>query len=148
MNQDALSTYEQVQKNALDGRALEAHVLLKAARKLEWCAQHWDISDPQEFRNRLTEAIDFNQRLWTLFQVELLSPENTLAPEIRRNLLSLSQEVDRRSFILQAGGELGDVELLAKLNRSIAEGLQDEPATASNAVDSVDHETATLNVTA
>ena len=146
MHNYGMNAYDQMQSSALDGRALEAQVLLRAARKLAWCAQHWQESDTPQFRTRLTEALDFNQRLWTLFQVELLSPENPLDAGVRGNLIRLSQEVDKRSFALHSGGEVGDLEMLTRLNEAIAGGLQDGSAILEE--DSAGSDITSLNLTA
>jgi flagellar protein FlaF len=125
MKDDMLSAYDEVQSSSLEGRALEAQVLQRAARKLAWCAKHWSEAASPQFRERLAEALDFNQRLWTLFQVELLSPDNPLEADLRGSLVRLSQEVDKRSFALHAGGELSDLKILTRLNESVASGLQE-----------------------
>jgi flagellar protein FlaF len=65
----------------------------------------------------------FNQRLWTVLQVELSDPDNPLPAGLRTNLLKLSRYVDQRVFALASGGELRDLEMLSRINQEIAAGL-------------------------
>jgi flagellar biosynthesis activator protein FlaF len=122
-----ISAYDEAQNSGLEGRALEAKVMLRAARKLAWCAQNWPLAETKEYRTRLADALDFNQRLWTLLQVEWISPGGHLDEGLKKNLVQLSREVDKRSFTLHSGGELRDLEFLSALNQAIAAGLSENP---------------------
>jgi len=103
-----------------DGRRLEAAVLNKAASMLEEVVSHW-----QEDRNHahLDNALKYNQTLWSVFQAELMNDENPLPADLRNNILSLSSFVDRRTFDVIAYPAAEKLDILIKINRSIAEGL-------------------------
>jgi flagellar protein FlaF len=88
----------------LAGRELEAAVLNKAAELLD-------------------NALKYNQTLWSVFQAELMDEANPLPVELRRNILSLSTFVDRRTFEVLAYPEPTKLDILIKINRSLADGL-------------------------
>ena len=68
MYQTALKAYESVNKSTMSGRDVEAEVLTKAALKLKDCQEHWAETGRDA---RLEAALKYNQRIWTIFQVEL-----------------------------------------------------------------------------
>jgi flagellar biosynthesis activator protein FlaF len=117
--------YEQVQREALDGRELEASVLFRAAQKLNYCAREWENGHTKEFHAKLTDALEFNQKVWTFLQVELSNPANPLPETLRLNLLRLSKFIDKRIFALFAGGGTAeDLLSIARINEQIAKGLE------------------------
>jgi len=119
------NAYEQMQRETLEGRELEASVLFRGAQKLRQCARRWDSSHSTEFDDDVTEALQFNQRLWSFLQVELGNPANPLPETLRLNLLRLSKFIDKRIFTLFAGGgTVEDLLAVARVNERIAEALQ------------------------
>jgi flagellar protein FlaF len=119
------NVYEQVQRETLEGRELEASVLFRAAQKLRKCARAWDQRHTEEFQESLTLALQFNQKLWTYLQVELANPANLLPETLRMNLLQLSKFIDKRTFALFAGsGTADDLLAIANINEQIGDGLQ------------------------
>lgn len=120
MFSDARKAYDRGTKSSESSRDLEAAALFKAARLLEACQQTWN--DP-DLPTRLGEALRYNQRLWTLFQVELARENHTLEKDLRVNLLRLSAFVDRRTFDLLARPDRHKVQALIDVNRNIAAGL-------------------------
>lgn len=119
MFNSAKRTYESGTR-AASGRELEAAALYKAARQLEACRQAWDAPDRPE---RLTEALRYNQRLWTFFQTEIAAPDCPLPVDLRRNLLLISAFVDRRTFQLHAEPTPDGLRSLIAIDREIAVGL-------------------------
>jgi flagellar protein FlaF len=104
----------------LAGRELEAAVLNKAATLLEDVVGHWNEDEDHAL---LDNALRYNQTLWSVFQAELLDEANPLPPELRQNILSLSTFVDRRTFEVMAYPEPAKLDILIKINRSLADGL-------------------------
>jgi flagellar protein FlaF len=119
------SAYQNFAQVSQDGRELEATVLLKAANKLKQCSDNLESEQGQE---SLTEALRYNQRLWTIFQAELLEHPDSLPSDLRTNLLRLSNYVDRSTFALIAEPKRTTLESLIRLNHTIAEGLLDRGA--------------------
>lgn len=122
MAENPISAYQDVEKNALEGRELEASVLLRAAAMLANVKNCWDSADRDAL---LDEALRFNQRLWGLFQVEVSSPENPLPPELKANLVALSMYVDKRIFETMAYPAADKLDILIKINQNIAAGLKE-----------------------
>ena len=77
------------------------------------------------------DAISHNQRLWTIFQVALVDPQNALPQDLKITLLNLSRYVDKTSF--RAIGKFNPeaIDSLININRIIAAGLNKNPADAS-----------------
>ncbi|MBI3594064.1 MAG: flagellar biosynthesis regulator FlaF [Nitrospirae bacterium] len=115
------SAYQEVAKKTLDGPALEAYVLNRAAQLLIECKNQWNESGHQE---RLDKALGYNQKLWTFFQVELANPEHSLPKKIREDILSLSIFIDKRIYEVITEPDPGKLEVMININRNIANGLQ------------------------
>jgi len=123
----AANRYATVQKEALDPRSLDAMVLVKAAHRLESLVTDWDSIDSREGLEVLAEALRYNQRLWTVYQTELSSPDNSLPSDLRRNLLALSGYVDSCTMQVLAAPDQAKVRTLIHINRWLAEGLVATP---------------------
>jgi flagellar protein FlaF len=137
--------YEQVQRESLEGRELEASVLFKASQKLHACAREWDQRETREFQDKLTEALQFNQKLWSFLEVELANPAHPMPETLRLNLLRLGKFVDKRIFILFAGrGTLDDLLSIARVNEQIGKGLEKTPSDSEN--DQIEGSTQSLRV--
>ena len=95
MFKNPLSAYQTVEQATVSGRATEARVLTKAAMMLKDCQNNWD-SDKK--RKRLHDAIEYNQRVWSIIQASLLEEDNPLPKKLKVDILSLSAFIDRRIF--------------------------------------------------
>jgi flagellar biosynthesis activator protein FlaF len=135
--------YEDVQRETLEGRELEAAVLFRAAQKLRRCASTWKDHPTGEPDDNLTDSLQFTQRLWSFLQTELCNPANALPETLRLNLLRLGKFIDKRIFtMLAGGGSAEDLLAIARVNERIAEALQ-----AANAPSEIAHEESTLSST-
>jgi len=121
-----IDAYKSVNQATMSGRDVEAEVLTKAAIKLKTCQDNWEI-DAKERETGLKQALDYNQRIWTIFQGELSSDDNPLPKEIRRDLLRLSAFIDNRTFEISAFPEKDKLNILIAINRNIAAGLRQTP---------------------
>lgn len=125
MQSNAVKTYQSVLKETLSGRETEARVLTQAALKLIDCQKNWDTPD----RNvRLDEALRYNQRLWSIFQVEVSKADNPLPAGIKTNIILLSRFVDRRIFDAMAFPSPEKLDIIIKINQNIAAGLRGNPS--------------------
>ena len=120
--QNGNKAYLSVQKNSIEGRELEATALLNLAQSLQTC-QEADIWTSSRGSEELEDALRRNQKLWTIFQVELENPEHPMPVDLRLNLLRLISYVDRTTFQLLIHPQKAKLQLLIDLNRTIAEGL-------------------------
>lgn len=119
-----LEAYQNVEKATLSGRELEASVLNKAANMMQELSRDWDAPAREE---RMEEALRFNQRVWSFFQVELSQEDNPLPAEIKRNLLVLSAYIDKRIFEVMAYPAREKLDILININRNISAGLRGDP---------------------
>lgn len=128
MRNNPIGAYESVEKTTLDGRALEAHVLMRAANLLVDVRDSWGRQDGEA---KFEEALIHNQKVWSFFQAEVTQPDNPLPDEIKRNVLALSVFVDKRTFELMAYPDPGKLDILIEINRNLAAGLRGEAETST-----------------
>ena len=121
MLQNAVKSYQSVDKETMSGRETEARVLTQAALKLVDCQNNWDAEDSKQ---RLDDALKYNQRIWSIFQVEVSKDDNPLPAAIKQNILMLSKFIDQRIFDTMAFPEKEKLNILIKINQNIAAGLR------------------------
>ncbi|MDY0188549.1 MAG: flagellar biosynthesis regulator FlaF [Syntrophus sp. (in: bacteria)] len=119
-----LDIYRTAQKEAMSGREIEALALTRAALQLRKCQLEWD---PQDREGQRSEALSLNQRIWTILQGELAKEDNPLPLQLRRDLLSLSVFVDKRTFEVMAHPAKEKLTMLIKINLNLAAGLRSNP---------------------
>jgi len=121
MYSNPLKAYQTVESATLSGRDLEASLLIKSAARLAAVQQRWDAPEREEL---LDESLRYNQRLWTVFQAEMMNEDNPVPAEIKRNVLSLSAFVDKRTFDTISYPDPAKLDILIAINRNLAAGLQ------------------------
>jgi len=94
---------------------------MKAAALLRHAQAQW--TSPEKDR-LLDDALRFNQRIWTFFQVSLTEEGNRLPNEIKAQVLTLSGFVDRRIFEIMAFPEADKLSALIAINTNVAAGLK------------------------
>lgn len=101
-------------------RETEAWALTEAARR---------IADAQRRQNAddLLSAIRLNWRLWTIFQAEITGVDCQLPTELRQNMLSLCNFVDKTTVEIIADPEPQKADILITVNRHLAAGLFSVP---------------------
>lgn len=124
--------YKIASKTIMSGREIEGQVLTQAAHKLRECQNNWDAIDRDE---KLDEALRFNQRVWSIFQEELVREDNPLPKPLRRDLLRLSTFIDRRIFETMAFPSPDKLTAVININENIAAGLMSRhPSTKAPSV--------------
>lgn len=123
--QNALKSYQSVDKETMSGRETEARVLTQAALKMVDCQNNWDAAG---LKQRLEDALKYNQRIWSIFQVEVSKTDNPLPDQIKQNILMLSRFVDKRIFDTMAFPEKQKLTIMIKINQNIAAGLRGSAA--------------------
>lgn len=121
MYNNAVNAYKSVEKATVSGRETEARVLTQAALKLRICQKRWDDENRSEL---LDDALNYNQRIWTIFQGELGKIDNPLPDHIKRDLLRLSGFIDKRIFEVMASPTPEKLDIIIKINENIAAGLR------------------------
>ncbi|SPD74741.1 Flagellar FlaF family protein [uncultured Desulfobacterium sp.] len=125
MYKNALATYQEVERETLSGRETEARILTKGAQKLQECQKNWDSDDRSKL---LDEALRYNQRIWSIFQVELARDDNPLPKQLRSDLLRLSAFIDKRILETIAYPMAEKLTAVININRNIAAGLRQSVA--------------------
>lgn len=121
MYSNAMSSYESVDNMTMPGRGIEAAVLTKAARKLRECQDNWSVDDHGP---KLEEALKYNQRIWSIFQVELAKDDHPLPKQLRSDILKLSAFIDRRIFETLASPSPDKLNIVIRINENLAAGLR------------------------
>jgi flagellar protein FlaF len=119
-----LHAYNTIDKATMSGREIEAAVLTKAALKLRNCQKYWDAEDREE---RLNEALQFNQRVWSIFQGELAREDHPLPKKLRFDVLRLSAFIDKRILETMASPAPEKLGVVIDINNNIAAGLRGSP---------------------
>ncbi|CAK0775897.1 flagellar protein FlaF [Azospirillaceae bacterium] len=100
-----------------DPRDTEAWALTEAARRLI------DASRCPKDPNMLQEALQINQKLWTIFQVSISEEDCPLPIDLRHNIAALSLLVDRETVQRLVDLDATKLDKLIQVNRSVASGL-------------------------
>jgi len=125
MYANQLRTYETVSKAAMSGRQVEAAVLTKAALKLKECQEDWKAEGRS---TKLNEALKFNQLIWSIFQAELVRPDNPLPKKLRQDILNLSVFIDKSIFETMADPSPEKLTAIIDINLKLAAGLNGSPS--------------------
>jgi flagellar biosynthesis activator protein FlaF len=117
-----VNAYAKTQQQApLSPRELEAHVLMKAAARLQVIRDNW--ADKQ---GELDDALVKNRKLWTIL-VAGVTDEGSPAPlELKQNIVNLGMFIFNHTIALTAARDIAPERLnvLININRQIAAGLR------------------------
>lgn len=97
-------------------RETEAWALTEAARRIA-------EGQRREDQGALLDAVRLNWRLWTLFQSEIAGGDSSLPQELRQNMLSLCNFVDKTTVEIIADPAPQKADILVTINRHLAAGL-------------------------
>lgn len=128
MYEDKLAIYAKNQRTASSPREVEAEALTLGANKLKYCRNNWES---KETAGLLSEALAFNQKLWTIFQASLGSKDNGLPKDLRLKLLKLSAFVDKQIFMIMAFPSPEKLTPIIDINLDLAVGLRNKPPDVS-----------------
>ena len=96
----------------------EAWALTQAALKLRSALDSGNLDE-------MKAAVRLNWRLWTIFQADLLSPNCQVPVDIRQNVLSLANFIDKHSVDFMGDPVPENIDVLININREIAGGLHE-----------------------
>ena len=120
-----VNAYKKTASTTQSGRELEASVLTKGATLLKNCKENWE---GEGHFDRLDEALRFNQRIWTIFQDELVKDDNPLPGPLRGDILRLSLFIDKRIIEIMGDPKPDKLDILININLNLAAGLRGSPA--------------------
>ena len=119
MQNQALQAYQQVAKQTVPPRDLEANLLSTAAAHFQRIKEDWDL-----LSSELPNALLFNRKLWTVFLTSVTDTESQLPQEVRQNIASLGVFVLSQTAELQVAPAPEKLDVLIRINRELAAGLR------------------------
>lgn len=122
----AANAYARTANVAPTPREAEAALLIKAAAKMQAFR-----TDDVSASSALTDALVFNQRVWTVLATAIADPNNPLPTEIRRNVGSIAVYVLRTVIEAMLVPTAAKLDSLIMLNHQLAAGLQGSPGKAA-----------------
>ena len=106
---------------SMSDREIEAEALTRAAMLLQMCRQNWDAPEGQA---KLTEALEFNQKLWSIFQASLAEADHPMPEQLRLDILRLGRFIDGRIFDIMAYPAPEKLDVIIHINQNLAAGLR------------------------
>ena len=119
----ASTRYRQPGQQGGSPRETEGRALMEAARRLAIAKEN-----PGD-QAGLVETVRLNWRLWTIFQAEISEPALDLPDELRNNMLTLCNFVDKRTVEILSDPKPEALDVLININRNIAAGLLSDTET-------------------
>lgn len=111
--------YAKVSHTAMTPREAEAAVLTKAASRLQAIQGDW-----ANLSGGLNEALNFNQKVWTILAGAATAPESPLPQDIKDNIARLSAFVFRRMIDTLVEPTAEKLSALISINHQLAAGLR------------------------
>jgi flagellar biosynthesis activator protein FlaF len=116
---NSTQAYAKTAQQTLQGRDLEAHVLLKSAARLQGIRDNWN-----ERNNELDEALLANRKIWTIFVSSMSGEDCELPSTLRSNMINLGMYVFNRTIQMTIDPKPEQLNVLIDINRNIAMGLR------------------------
>jgi flagellar protein FlaF len=123
MQQQGALAYQQVGKQTVSPRELEANLLSKSASNLQRIKDNWDATTSTD----LNVALRFNRRLWTVFMTSATDPQSTLPQDLRQNVANLGIFIAKHMLSVQIEPVPHKLDVLININRQLAAGLRTTP---------------------
>ncbi len=114
-----LQAYARTAQATLQGRELEAHVLLKSAARLQGIRDNWE-----QRQGELPDALVTNRKIWTIFVTSMTDEDCKLPTPLRANIVQLGMFVFNRSLSLTMDAKPERLTVLIDINHNIAAGLR------------------------
>ena len=122
MHNNAALAYQQVGKQTVSPRILEANLLSRAATQLQIVRDDWGNK-----RSDLYKALLFNRKLWNIFLTSVTGEQSQLPKPLRENIANLGLFVMKQTVLTQDSPEPGKLDVLININRELAAGLRAVP---------------------
>jgi flagellar protein FlaF len=116
---NATSAYAKTAQKTASPRELEAHLLLKAAARIQSVIDGTITDLPGAL-----EALRYNRRLWTILLGSITDPSHPMPVEIRQNVANLGIFSVSHTLALEIEPDPERMGVLVNINRRIAEGLR------------------------
>jgi flagellar biosynthesis activator protein FlaF len=112
----ATQTYKSVARKTSNPREVEAGLLLQAAAQLQSVRDSWEAG-------RLSDALLFNRKLWSVFLSEMTDSKNPMPKAVRQNVANLGLFVMNHTVSVMNDPRPERLNSLIKINRELAAGL-------------------------
>jgi flagellar biosynthesis activator protein FlaF len=119
MQNSAALAYQQVGKQTVSPRLLEANLLSRSAAQLQRVRDDWENS-----ADGLHAALSFNRKLWNIFLASVTGDQCKLPRELRENVANLGIFVMRHTLATETRPEARKLDVLININRELAAGLR------------------------
>jgi len=116
-NDNAATQYRQPAQQGGSPRETEGRALMEAARRLSIA------KDNPTDEAALVDTVRLNWRLWTIFQSDLSEANTDVPDDLRSNMLTLCNFVDKRTVEILANPKPDLLDALININRNIASGM-------------------------
>lgn len=120
MQNNAALAYQQVGKQTVSPRVLEANLLSRAASQMQRVRDEWDVA-----RLDLPAALTFNRKLWTVFLGSVTGEQSELPKALRENIANLGLFVMKHTMAIQADPQPHKLTVLININRELSAGLRE-----------------------
>jgi flagellar protein FlaF len=117
--QNAAHAYGKVAKQTASDRETEAHLLLRAASRLQAIHDAWDNN-----KSDLDDALLYNRKLWSIFLTDVTGPDHPLPAAIRQNVANLGIFVMKQTLTVTTDPRPEQLTSLININRELAAGLR------------------------
>ncbi len=121
MQNSAALAYQQVGKQTVNPRVLEANLLSRSAGQMQRVRDEWETA-----QGELSTALTYNRKLWTVFLGSVTGEQSTLPKALRENIANLGLFVMKHTMSIQSEPEPRKLTVLININREIAAGLRSE----------------------
>src|SRR5690606_6797021 len=122
MQNNAALAYQQVGKQTVSPRVLEANLLSRAASQLQIVRYDWENR-----RGELYKALLFNRKLWQVFLTSVPGEQSQLPKPLRENIANLGLFVMKQTVLTQDAPAPAMLDVLININRELAAGLRAAP---------------------
>ena len=122
MQNQAVQAYQQVSRQTVPPRDLEANLLSAAAAHFQRIREDWAL-----LASELPTALKFNRKLWTVFVTSVTDNESQLPLQVRENVANLGIFVLSQTAELQIAPTPEKLDPLVRINRHLAAGLRGSP---------------------
>ena len=117
MQNSAALAYQQVGKQTVSPRLLEANLFSRSAAQLQRIRDDWENG-----ADGLHAALTFNRRLWNIFLNSVTGEASQLPKQLRENVANLGIFVMKHTLATQTRPEARKLDVL--INRELAAGLR------------------------
>jgi flagellar protein FlaF len=119
MQNKSVQAYQQVSRQTVPPRDLEANLLSSAAAHFQRIRDDWDL-----LASELPTALKFNRKLWTVFITSVTDDESRHPLEVRQNIANLGVFVLSQTAELSVAPAAEKLDILIRINRELAAGLR------------------------